>query len=170
VGACSQPKTAFVCGNDHACLFNGQQGVCEISGYCSFPDGSCSSMRRYGKYVIPQLANTCVEVPCSYGETCMVSMTPGQCEVTGHCSISDPTCPSGRRYDPDAGGGFAGQCVNDGVDGGADGGGWHMTEGSIGTVATRQMGQTGFVVYDGKLATAQPLCAAGWCMTGGLEP
>jgi hypothetical protein len=46
----------------------------------------------------------------------------GRCEATGFCSFDDTACPSGYRYDPYAGGGFAGQCVPLGAaDAGIDG-------------------------------------------------
>jgi hypothetical protein len=38
-------STQFQCSNDTAC---GASGVCEATGYCSFPDTDCPSGRRYG--------------------------------------------------------------------------------------------------------------------------
>ncbi len=40
----------------------GQEGTCEPTGSCSFPDPSCSSNKRYGQYASGELANTCVAV------------------------------------------------------------------------------------------------------------
>ncbi|MEM9452751.1 MAG: hypothetical protein AAGF11_01145 [Myxococcota bacterium] len=44
-GACS--VSTFVCSSDDEC---GPTGVCEPVSVCSFPDSSCSSGRRYGRY------------------------------------------------------------------------------------------------------------------------
>jgi Tol biopolymer transport system component len=55
----------------------------------------------------------CSDVPayrCTSAESC----GPGLCEPSGWCSSTDPSCPSGRRYVPEAGDGLAGECVAEG--------------------------------------------------------
>lgn len=47
---------------------------------------------------------------CSASEQC-VGGAEGRCEASGYCSFADETCPDGRRYEPNAGGGLAGTCV-----------------------------------------------------------
>ncbi len=40
---------AFECQSNQTCVHDGVQGMCEVDGYCSFPDDSCGgTMRRYG--------------------------------------------------------------------------------------------------------------------------
>jgi hypothetical protein len=48
-------KTEYRCAGDTAC---GVSGVCESSGFCSFPDGACSSGRSYADSA-GSLAGTC---------------------------------------------------------------------------------------------------------------
>ena len=50
---------AFVCQTDHQC---GAEGHCELAGYCSFPDGSCDSGRRFGQLAGGGFAGLCVDV------------------------------------------------------------------------------------------------------------
>lgn len=65
LGACVVPQ-AFVCSLDADC---GETGVCEESGYCSFPDDECRSGYRYGNFAIPQYANECTEPEYGEGES-----------------------------------------------------------------------------------------------------
>lgn len=53
---------AFSCEDHASCVFAGQQGVCQGSGYCSFPDDDCKSGQRYGEHASEMLAETCVEL------------------------------------------------------------------------------------------------------------
>jgi hypothetical protein len=39
----------------------------------------------------------------------------GTCETAGYCSFPDPSCASGRRFEPNAGGGLANQCATGAV-------------------------------------------------------
>jgi hypothetical protein len=48
----------FVCAESGEC---GGAGVCEPSGYCSFPDAACGSMQRYGAHAPESLAGECVD-------------------------------------------------------------------------------------------------------------
>lgn len=52
---------AFLCSDDADCTWNGQDGVCEFSGYCSFSDETCDSGKRYGEFAGGSLGLTCVE-------------------------------------------------------------------------------------------------------------
>jgi hypothetical protein len=38
----------FRCATSDVCVLRGQQGTCEPTSYCSFPDSACASGRRYG--------------------------------------------------------------------------------------------------------------------------
>jgi alpha-tubulin suppressor-like RCC1 family protein len=48
---------------------------------------------------------------CASSEQCVYGGAPGVCEPTGFCSLDDPACPGGRRYEPNAGDGLGGACV-----------------------------------------------------------
>lgn len=55
LGGCS--SEVFVCQHDSGC---GADGTCEGTGYCSFPDETCASGRRYGDHAANGLAGECV--------------------------------------------------------------------------------------------------------------
>jgi hypothetical protein len=40
---------AFECASDPQCVREGTQGTCEAVGFCSFPDPTCTSGRRFGE-------------------------------------------------------------------------------------------------------------------------
>jgi hypothetical protein len=50
----------FPCSTDAQCTRDGATGVCQASGYCSFPDASCDSNQRYGELAPGELAGLCV--------------------------------------------------------------------------------------------------------------
>jgi alpha-tubulin suppressor-like RCC1 family protein len=50
----------FRCEEDRQC----GDGVCESTGACSLPDGSCDSGRRYRAHAPAELANRCVDEAC----------------------------------------------------------------------------------------------------------
>lgn len=52
----------FPCDADEQCSRDGAAGLCQASGYCSFPDASCDSNQRYGDLAPGELAGTCVPV------------------------------------------------------------------------------------------------------------
>jgi hypothetical protein len=72
--ACSQ--SAFICADDEQC---GDEGICEASGFCSFPDPACDSGRRYGK-LAGKLAGACVDPS---GETTAESAALTEGDLTG---------------------------------------------------------------------------------------
>jgi hypothetical protein len=51
------PASVFACVADEQC---GDEGRCEAQGYCSFPDVTCDSGRRYGELSGGKIAGTCV--------------------------------------------------------------------------------------------------------------
>lgn len=57
--ACVQDD-AFECGQNDECVQGGIRGVCQIDGYCSFPDPMCESGQRYGSLAPQNLAEACV--------------------------------------------------------------------------------------------------------------
>ena len=62
LGAAACPSSAFECEADAQCLADGLSGLCEPSGYCSFPDGDCASGHRYGDNAPTGLAGECAPV------------------------------------------------------------------------------------------------------------
>ena len=55
-GIACAPDDVFECASDQQC---GGEGVCESTGFCSFPDATCASGRRYGA-LSGALAGECV--------------------------------------------------------------------------------------------------------------
>lgn len=52
---------AFLCESDEVCQQGATTGLCQPSGYCSFPDDECATGQRYGAYAGGSLAGECVE-------------------------------------------------------------------------------------------------------------
>src|SRR5687768_16471981 len=57
--SCKTPG-AFVCASDGECTPAGLGGACEANGFCSFPDESCSSGRRYADHAGAGVSGACV--------------------------------------------------------------------------------------------------------------
>lgn len=57
LGPSCGPAT-FACTTDAQCLAAGADGMCQGSGFCSFPDDDCASGQRYGDHA-GELANKC---------------------------------------------------------------------------------------------------------------
>ncbi len=53
----------FVCESSDQCVDGDVQGTCEPTAFCSFPDPSCDSQRRYGELAASDLAGQCVVLP-----------------------------------------------------------------------------------------------------------
>ena len=60
VGCVPALPSSYSCSVDKQCVSHGVQGVCEPTGACSFPDGSCASDKRYGGLGPAAFANQCV--------------------------------------------------------------------------------------------------------------
>lgn len=111
-GACS--GGAFTCDADTDCRGGPAGGICEASGWCSFPDDACPSHMRYGSHAGDGLAGTCV-VPtadASSGSdplattgtstpldtTAAAGTAADTSEGTTHAdTVGDPTCGDGRQ-------------------------------------------------------------------------
>ena len=57
---CSSTLETYSCENRSDCIIEGNEGICEESGVCSFLDLDCESGRRYGK-LSGDLSNLCVQ-------------------------------------------------------------------------------------------------------------
>ena len=64
--ACKPP--AFACDDDDACENGDAAGVCEPTGFCSFPDKQCDGGRRYGEFADDGLSRECVPNEIATGE------------------------------------------------------------------------------------------------------
>jgi hypothetical protein len=62
IGCAPSLPASYHCTTDAQCHFGGQQGHCEASAACSFPDAGCASGSRYGQFAPPGLAGACVDV------------------------------------------------------------------------------------------------------------
>ena len=60
LGSCASLRGGFACTRDDQCGDQGTGGACEASGYCSFPDLTCASGRRYGAWAGGGLRLVCV--------------------------------------------------------------------------------------------------------------
>jgi cysteine-rich repeat protein len=88
--ACLDTSVAFECRSSLQCVQGGQQGTCEPTGACSFPDTSCASHRRYGPYADPVIAGRCAS--CGNGVR-----DPGEDCDDGNDSNED-ACLSSCRF------------------------------------------------------------------------
>lgn len=70
----------FVCEANTQCVSGETQGVCEVSGYCSFADSMCPSGQRYGSQAPAHLAKTCVPSSVAEGGTGSTSSKPTEAE------------------------------------------------------------------------------------------
>ncbi|MCA9653116.1 MAG: hypothetical protein H6712_19840 [Myxococcales bacterium] len=85
----------FLCQDDGSCEQGGSQGVCQPSGYCSFPDASCESGQRYGELAGGTLAGTCVEPEeLATGEVSGPGSGPGPA-MTSDGDTVDPSVDEG---------------------------------------------------------------------------
>lgn len=53
-------SSEFLCTQDAQCTDGTNAGVCQSTGYCSFPDVACASGQRYGDRAPPELAGRCL--------------------------------------------------------------------------------------------------------------
>ncbi len=59
VGACLR-FSPYVCDSNEACRSREQQGICQPTGFCSYPDSGCESGQRYDEFAPGTLAERCV--------------------------------------------------------------------------------------------------------------
>lgn len=100
--SCSSRATVFVCRADSQCTVESRVGVCEPSGYCSFPDTTCPQGRRHGTYAGVGLGQRCVDPPaCGNGR-----QDPGEDCDDGN-QVNDDGCTAGCVRCEAREGGFA---------------------------------------------------------------
>jgi alpha-tubulin suppressor-like RCC1 family protein len=75
LGACTS-AAPYACADNGACVRDDLQGTCEPSGYCSFPDTTCTaSYRRYDSTAERDLSGQCV--PANPGGDCVAQISNG---------------------------------------------------------------------------------------------
>ncbi len=111
-GGCS-PDEEFQCLEDSACSNDGIEGVCQPTGYCSFPDPDCESGYRYGD-LADAFAQQCV--PVDGGSSGMVDPATSSGSSTGGAACGDGIVDPGELCDGDALNGAT--CISQGFDGG----------------------------------------------------
>lgn len=79
---------AFECAGDQQCVDGPKAGVCEPSGFCSFPDGTCPEGKRYGEWAGEGLGGSCVEggAPTTGDPACESPCGPCATCVAGACA------------------------------------------------------------------------------------
>ena len=94
----------FRCESAAECRDDGMEGACEADGFCSFPDPSCGSGRRYGEHARPGLggecASTAAAVPAPAG--------PAEASAGGPRGPLGGNLPPGGLHAPGAATGDAG--------------------------------------------------------------
>ena len=103
VGACLR-FSPYVCDGDQACRSQDQQGVCQTTGFCSYPDTSCNSRQRYDEFAPSTLAGRCVSpgamgttqgtAEASSGESTAVQTGPGTGGIS-ETGTPNPACGNG---------------------------------------------------------------------------
>jgi hypothetical protein len=85
----------FPCSTDDQCARGGATGVCQASGYCSFPDASCDSNQRYGDLAPGELAGTCVPAAGGSGSDTATGGDPTGDDATSVASTVGPASTDG---------------------------------------------------------------------------
>ena len=73
---------AYACNDATMCVVGQVAGVCQATGYCSFPDGSCDSGQRYGEFAGAGLADRCVPPGGSETDAAGAASTTGGTSMT----------------------------------------------------------------------------------------
>lgn len=84
---------AFLCESDEVCQQGGVSGLCQPSGYCSFPDDECATGQRYGEHAGGPLAGECVDPGSLTGDSTSdgVSTSPLTTTSSGSTSTTGVT-------------------------------------------------------------------------------
>ncbi len=94
--SCSTPLDEFVCSASEDCASNGDRGICEANGFCSFSDPACPSGQRYGS-ASGHDSNQCVGLAADAGGgDARVPTTDGgfegACDALGFAILNVPNC------------------------------------------------------------------------------
>lgn len=91
VSGCSSDG-AYTCSDASMCMVGQVAGICQATGYCSFPDGTCDSGQRYGEFAGAGLADECVPPGVAETETNEPdTSTTGDSSTTTLGTTSGPT-------------------------------------------------------------------------------
>jgi alpha-tubulin suppressor-like RCC1 family protein len=98
-----RPSGAFRCFSAEECVVAGQDGSCEINGWCAFADDGCPSGKRYAELSGDGVAGLCVgEEPAPPDAAPPDATPPGQPDASpprGCGTIGDECCATGSACD-----------------------------------------------------------------------
>jgi hypothetical protein len=95
------PSGVFACESDAQCMDGELLGRCEASGYCSFPDPSCPSGRRYAEHAADRFADECLP-PEQAGDTTAGDTGDSVGSGSPTSGAMDPTLTQGSTTDDPA--------------------------------------------------------------------
>ena len=98
----------YACSDASQCINGDIAGVCQLSGYCSFPDDSCPSGQRYGSHAGGGLAGVCV--PIDPDETDSSTDASSGSDSGSTTGVSEPTTTA-ETADPDSTAGCVPDCA-----------------------------------------------------------
>ena len=82
LSGCGEPAP-YDCTEDGQCVVDGDQGRCEVNGFCSYAAPDCEAQRRWGPFAAGELADRClvaVTVEAAYAACAGPSTGPAACE------------------------------------------------------------------------------------------
>ena len=101
LAACDGPTiSGTTCSDDKDCNLFNAQGRCESTGYCSFPDETCTSGHRYSPGASGELASACVEGTSQCGAKDQVCCGASVCAANLTCVTEMATCQCGATDQP----------------------------------------------------------------------
>jgi len=138
LAGCTPITSAFRCADSAACVREGVAGTCEGNHWCSFPDATCGSGRRYGEFAGDGLSNSCVTA----ADTCGAIGEP--------CCAGTSACQAGLACT----GGVCVGCVAELALGEAHGCALLAKGGTVACWGKNDHGQLGFAGGDAAAAVA----------------
>jgi hypothetical protein len=110
---------AYTCTDESECLSRAG-GICEPTGYCSYPDAECASQQRYSALAGP-FAGECTDAPSTTTSTATTSLSSTSSSSSSSSEESDdPMRITGETDPPPMSGDLIDSFTHDGVAGGAD--------------------------------------------------
>lgn len=93
-GANCTPQSDFQCVSDENCTAEGEGGICESNSFCSFPDDTCESGRRWHDRASSTLASVCLDDGSAGTESDPSTSTTDDDDSEGESTSSDSAPPS----------------------------------------------------------------------------
>lgn len=105
--SCS-PIGPFACSGDAGCQADGRDGRCEAVGYCSYPDDTCDSGRRFSGFAAEEFSRGCV---LPDGDAATTSDDSTSTSTTNDASTSSSTTLSSSGASTSSDGSSAGETL-----------------------------------------------------------